>query len=164
MMISEKMNANLNEQISAELFAAYKYLAMACAFERMGLKVLAERFLDQCEEERGHAMRIVRYVQEVGAKVELEAIRKPPKDYKDAEAIVKAALEGELAITKLLNDLMALAEKENDYATRSFLHWFVDEQVEEVASMTDLLTLVKLSRGNMLQVEARVRHEMGKKT
>ena len=164
MMISEKMNAKLNDQISAELFAAHKYLAMACAFEQMGLKVLAKHFLDQCEEERSHAMRIVRYVQEVGGKVDLEAIPKPPTDYKDAEAIVKAALEGELAITKLINGLMALAEKENDYATRSFLHWFVDEQVEEISSMTDLLTLVKLSRGNMLQVEARVRHEMGKET
>ncbi len=64
----------------------------------------------------------------------------------------------------MINDLVALAESEDDYATRSFLNWFVDEQVEEVSSMTDLLTLVKLARGNMLQVEARVRHEMGKKT
>ena len=60
----------------------------------------------------------------------------------------------------MINDLVTLADSEKDYATRSFLNWFVDEQVEEVSSMTDLLNLVELADGNMLQVEARVRHQM----
>ena len=160
MMISEAMNARLNRQIAAEFSAAHSYLAMACALDRMGLKILAKWFLAQSEEEREHAMKILRYVQEVGGTVTLEDIAKPAPKFKNVEAVVQAALQSEQNVTQMINELVALAESEKDYATRSFLNWFVDEQVEEVASMTDLLALVQLAGDNMLQVEARVRHEM----
>ena len=160
MMISTAMNAKLNDQIGAEFAAAHAYLAMSCAFDRMALKVLAKRFLKQHDEERSHAMKILHYLQEVGGTVSLEAIAKPKKDYKNTEAIVSAALQNEKDITAKINDLMTLAESEKDYATRGFLQWFVDEQVEEVSSMTDLLNVVKLAGENVLQVEALVRHQM----
>ena len=160
MMISKKITAKLNKQITTEFSAAHSYLAMACAFERMGLKILAKRFLAQHEEEREHALKIVNYVQKVGGAVTLEAVPKPTTDYKDAKAVVRAALASEKKVTQLIHELVALAESENDYATRSFLNWFVDEQVEEVASMTDLLNLMQLAGDNMLQVENRIRHEM----
>lgn len=160
MMISEAMNAKLNEQIAAEFSAAHDYLGMACALDQMGLKILAKRFLAQHDEEREHAMKILHYVQEVGGTVVLQDTGKPGNDYENVEAIVRAALESEHKVTRMINDLVALADTEKDYATRSFLNWFVDEQVEEVSSMTDLLALVQLAGENMLQVEARVRHEM----
>ncbi len=160
MMISSAMNAKLNEQIQGEFSAAHGYLAMACAFDAMGLKILNKRFLAQHEEEREHAMKILHYLQEVGGAVALKAIDKPRTEYTTAESIVEAALESELSVTRMINDVMALAESEKDYATRSFLQWFVDEQVEEVSQMTDLLNLVKMAGDNLLQVEARVRHEM----
>lgn len=160
MMISEKMNTKLNEQISAEFGAAHAYLAMACVLDRMGLKILTKRFEQQSEEEREHAMKFVHYMQEVGGTVLLDGVGKPQGEFKNVEAIVQAALESEQKVTKMIDDLVALAESENDYATRSFLNWFVDEQVEEVSSMTDLLQLVRLAGNNLLQVEARVRHEM----
>lgn len=160
MLISEAMNAKLNEQITAEFSAAQSYLAMSCSFEGMSLTVMAKLFRVQYEEEREHGLKILKYVQEVGGTVGLDAIAKPKSDYTDAKSIVRAALESEERITGRINDLVALADSEKDYATRSFLNWFVDEQVEEVSSMTDLLNLVELADGNMLQVEARVRHQM----
>lgn len=160
MMISAAMNAKLNEQITAEFSAAHCYLAMSTVFDAMGLKILGKKFRGQDDEERRHAMKIVAFIQEVGGTVTLDAIPRPRCDFKSAEAIVQAALESELSVTRMINDVVALAESEKDYATRSFLNWFVDEQVEEVASMTDLLDLVKLAGDNMLQVESRVRHEM----
>ena len=160
MLISKSMNARLNKQITAELSAAQTYLAMACKLDAIGLKVLGKRFFGQYQEEREHAIRILKYVQEVGGGVALEALPKPKADYSDARSIIAAALENELDISAMINDLVALADSEKDYATRSFLNWFVDEQVEEVSSMTDLLSLVDLAAGNMLQVENRVRHEM----
>lgn len=159
-MISQKMNEKLNEQITAEFAAAHHYLAMACSFDAMGFKIMAARFMAQYQEEKEHAMKIVRYVQEVGGKVVLDGIAKPRTEFDSVEDIVVTALESEKSITAKINDLVALADSEKDYASRSFLGWFVDEQVEEVSSMTDLLNLVKLAGGNMLQVEARVRHEM----
>ena len=160
MMISTAMNAKLNEQIAAEFAAAHAYLAMACAFDRMGLKALAKRFLQQHEEERGHGLKILHYIHEVGGTVSLEAVAKPKKEYKNAEAIVSAALQSEKDITAKINDLVTFADSEKDYATRSFLQWFIDEQVEEVSTMAELLNLVKLAGNNVLQVEAVVRHQM----
>ena len=160
MQISDKISAKLNEQITAELSAAQTYLAMSCRLDAMGLKVLGKFFLRQCEEERGHAMRILKYVQEVGGDVTLEALPKPKADFPDAKSMITVALKNEEAISSMINGLVALADAEKDYATRSFLNWFVDEQVEEVAQMSDLLNLVELAAGNMLQVESRIRHEM----
>ncbi|MFQ5592495.1 MAG: ferritin [Phycisphaerae bacterium] len=160
MMISAAMNAKLNEQLAAEFSAAHEYLSMACALEAMDLKVLSKRFQIQSEEEREHGMKIVRYVHDVGGTVTLDAIAKPSCEFSSPEAVVRKALESERRIAKMINDLLTFAESEKDHATRSFLQWFVDEQVEEVASMRDLLSLVQMACQNMLQVEARVRHDM----
>lgn len=163
MMISKTMNSKLNEQIMAEFSASHQYLAMACSFEGMGFKFLSKRFMEQSEEEREHALKIQNYVVQVGGTVALTAIPKPENEYKNVEEIVRAALENEREVTRMINDLVALAESEDDYATRSFLNWFVDEQVEEVSNMTDLLQLVRLAGKNVLQVEMRVRHDMSSK-
>lgn len=160
MMISEKMNDMLNRQIAIEFAAAHKYLAMSCAFDEMGLRVLRKRFFEQYLEECEHALKVLNYVLDTGGNVALTGVDKPKGDYESVEQIVETALNGEKDVTRSINELMALADQENDYATRSFLNWFVDEQVEEVASMSDLLDLVRLAKGNLLQIEARVRHEM----
>lgn len=157
MLISQQMNQALNQQIGHELGAAYKYLAMAYWFESAGLKVFAGRFFEQADEERGHARKIGKYLLDVGAKVQLGALGPPRADYPTVRAALEAALESEMTVTRQINELTALAETERDYATRSFLQWFVDEQVEEVATMTELLQLVSLAgEANVFQVEARL--------
>ncbi len=157
MSISEKMNQALNHQVTNELGASHAYLAMSQCFERMGLKIFAKRFFNQAEEERGHALKIIKYVQDVEGAVKLGAIPEPRGDYPSAEAIVEAALESERGVTGQVNELVALAETEHDYSTRSFLQWFLDEQVEEVASMHEMLQLVRMAgEGNLLLVEPRI--------
>ena len=160
MLAKDKLIGALNAQVGHEFGASLQYVAIAAYFDAQGLSGLARFFYRQSEEEREHAMKILHYLQEVGGAVTLAAIDKPQTKYTTAESIVTAALESELHVTKMINQVMALADSEKDYATQSFLQWFVDEQVEEVAQMTDLLNLVKMAGGNLLQVEARVRHEM----
>jgi len=123
MMISAKMNQALNQQITNELHASYSYLAMSFAFDDMGLKVFGRRYKAQADEERGHAMKIAEYIQTVGGKVCLDTVAKPKADHSSAQAMVEAALASEETVTKQVNDLVALAEAEKDYATRSFLQW-----------------------------------------
>ena len=154
------MNQRLNDQLNRELTASYAYLAMACTLNQMGLKVMAEFFTRQSSEEREHAEKFLKYIQEVDGAVTLAAVAAPSENHTTALAIAKASLESELAITGNINDLVTLAESEKDYATRQFLAWFVEEQVEEISSMGDLLRLIQMAKGNMLQVEARIRHEM----
>jgi ferritin len=161
MLISKKMNTELNKQVANEMNASHKYLAMSCSFMGMGLKIFATRFRKQSDEERGHALKIVDYIHDVNGTVSYDAVAKPKGDYTTVRAIVKAALDSEMTVTAQINDLVALADKEKDYATRSFLNWFVDEQVEEVSSMTELLQWVTMtSESNLFQLENRLAQAM----
>lgn len=157
MLISAKMSKALNGQIANELGASHKYLAMAYRFEAMGLKIFARHFQKQSQEEREHALKIAKYILDVGGEVDLEGTDKPKGDYSSAKAIVKAALDSEMTVTRQINDLVAMAKKENDYATDNFLQWYVEEQVEEVSSMTELLQLVTMAgEANLLALENRL--------
>jgi len=161
MMISKKMNKQLNEQITNEFHAAHLYLDMACALMDEGLKILSAWFRHHAAEEREHGTKILDYVHEVGGKVKLQAIAAPGARPKTIQGMVEAALDHEWKVTKQIHALVALADQEKDYATRSFLQWFVDEQVEEVAVVTELLDVIRLSGGkNWLQVEARMAKAM----
>ncbi len=158
MMISTKMAKALNDQIAAEYGSFYIYAAMAYKLETMNLPVFARWFHLQAAEEREHAEKIAKYILEQGGDVKLQAIDAPKATWKSCLEICEGALEHEKYITKRIHDLMALAHKENDYATASFLNWFVDEQVEEVASTNELVEMVKLAKtpGHLLQLEGRV--------
>jgi ferritin len=158
MAISQTVNGKLNEQITNEFMAAQIYLSMACMFETMSLKQLAGRFFKQTEEERGHALKILKYVLEAEGKVTLQALPQPPATWASVLAAIEAALEHERKVTKQINDLVTLADEEKDYATHSFLKWFVDEQVEEVASMAYLRDVAKLAGSNLLTIEMVVPH------
>ena len=166
MMISQKMADQLNEQVKNEFFAQWAYLDMAFAFENMGLKIFAKWFFRQADEEKEHAMKIAQYLLDQGAEVLLKSLDKPKNKYSSAEEIVSAAVDHELGVTKNINDLVDLARAENDHATDNFLQWFVQEQVEEVASTTELLDMVKMASGpgQLFMLEGRLYHEIANKS
>ena len=160
-MLSENMQAKLNEQIKWEFYSCYLYLSMAAQFEEWGYKVLAQWMKNHAEEERFHAMKMFDYVIEAGGRVKLEAIDQPPVEWESPEALTKYALDHEREVTKRIHDLVAAAEDERDYATRSFLQWYVDEQVEEEAVFGELATLVaRAGEERLLMVEQRLLGEM----
>ncbi|MFQ5489449.1 MAG: ferritin, partial [Phycisphaerae bacterium] len=99
MLISRAMNAKLNGQVTNEFGASQKYLAMACGFEAMGLKILAERFRQQADEERAHALKILEYIQEVGGTVKVDGVPKPTGNFSDPMKILKGGLDSELKVT-----------------------------------------------------------------
>lgn len=160
MMISKAMAARLNEQVCHEFYAFYSYLEMAYSFEAMNLPVFAKWFFVQAEEEKGHAMKIAQYMIDQGARVKLQALKAPRTGYKTALEIVKAARDHELGVTKQVNEISDLAFKEKDHATRQFIDWKVEEQVEEVSSANQLVELVKMasSPGQLLMLEGRLVH------
>jgi ferritin len=158
MMISKKMAAALNEQVKNEFFAYWTYLQMSYTFNAMGLKVFSTWYNQQALEEQAHAMKIAHYLLDQGAKVQLLSLDQPKADYKSAEEVVQAALDHEIKVTKQINDLASLAREEHDHATENFLQFYVQEQVEEVATATELLDLVKMSdsTGQLLMLENRI--------
>lgn len=146
-MLKEKMLLALNEQINAEQYSALLYLSMSSYLHDNGLPGFANWMYVQYQEELSHANKLFNYVVERGEKVELKAIKQMPVDFDGIVDVVEKTLEHEQYVTSLINDLMDIAVAESDYATQSFLKWFVDEQVEEEANVTEILDTLKLING-----------------
>lgn len=156
MMISKTMQDALNAQVKVEFQASHFYMAMAADLESRALGVLADLMWKQGDEERGHALKIVKYILTVGAKPEFAGIDAPKIKNGSVESLLQTALQNEKAVTKCVNDIVALAEKENDFATRGFAQWFVDEQMEELEKFETLVQWAKLAGDNLLLLEQRV--------
>ena len=150
------MNEKLNAQITREFYSSYLYRQMASCLDQMGLTVLEAFFLDQADEERAHAVKLIDYVQKAGGRLELGPIPAPPSSFESVLAIAEATLVHEREVTQHIHALVAQAEEDKDYSTRSYLQWYIDEQVEEEASFADLVQLAKLAGDNLLALEDRV--------
>lgn len=158
MVISRKMANAINEQIKHEFFSYWLYLSMAFSLEAQDLKVFAKWFYAQADEEKDHAMKMAKYLFDQGTEVKLLALEQPKTDFSSVIEICEESVIHEEFITKKINELVALARSENDFATDNFLQWFVMEQVEEVAKANELVSLVKMANnpGQMLMVEQRI--------
>ncbi len=143
-MLSDKLQSELNEQIKYEFFSANYYLAMAAYCATEGFDGFANFFIVQAEEERFHALKFFNFINEMGGRAIMKAMEEPRNEYSSLEEIFTLALNHEKFVTGRIYTLMDLAMEEKEHATISFLKWFVDEQVEEEASMSDLLNKVKL--------------------
>lgn len=162
-MISKKMAEALNEQLNKELFSAYLYLSMSAYSEHIGLKGFANWFYVQYQEEMTHAMKFYKYILDQGEQVRLKAIEQPEQDFDSPLDMFEKTLEHEKFITKSIYELVDLAIQEKDYATHTFLQWFVTEQVEEEASVNEILDQLKMvqNSGNGLFM---VDKELGSRT
>jgi ferritin len=146
-MLAKKIEDAINTQINKELFSEYLYLSMATYFAAEGLSGLENFFIVQAQEERFHAMKFYNFVNERGGRVLLKSLDDPKTDFASIEEVFKLTLEHEQFITNSINELMDLAIEEKDHATKSMLNWFIDEQVEEEASMQAILDKLKLIGG-----------------
>ncbi len=139
-----KMFDAFNEQIKNEFYSAYMYLSMSAYFSDTGLPGFASWMRVQAKEEVTHATKMYNFVLARGARITLKAIDAPPSTWKSPLAVMEAALQHEQFVTKSINDMTDLAIKEKDHASRNFLVWFVDEQVEEEQSFGDIVNALKL--------------------
>lgn len=148
-MLSEKLLAELNDQIKYELLSANYYLAMAAWCADEDLEGFSHFFLIQAEEERFHAMKFFNFIKELGGRVIIQGYPDPNNSFESLTDVFQAGLEHEQFVTKRIHGLLDLAKQENHHPTISFLQWFVDEQVEEEASFTGLLNKLRKLEGNM---------------
>jgi ferritin len=163
MLISAELAKAMNEQIGHEFGASLQYLSIAGHFQQQKLQLLAKLFLEQAEEEKEHALKLVKYVLETQAPLEIPAIPAPTPTFASAEQAVEAALSWEQEVTRQITRLMDLAVSQNDYLAQGFLQWFVDEQLEEITKMDQLLSVIRRAgEKNLLMVEAYLVHLEGK--
>jgi ferritin len=152
-MPSERFVEALNDQIGRELNAAHQYTAVAAYYDRETFPRLAKFFFDQAEEERGHAMKMVGYLRDTNADLRLGEIAAPRTSFADHIEPIRLALEHEQKVTVSISNLFEIARETNDYASESFMQWFVDEQVEEEATMDALLQVAERVREYPMMVE-----------
>lgn len=139
MKLSTSMKKALNDQVTLEASASSSYLAMASWCEVTGYKGAANYFYVQSDEERTHMLKIVRYLNALGAIATIPATRAAISSYKSLEVLIETALKNEQAVTKAIHNMVEIAQKEKDHSTYVFLEWFVNEQVQEETKFETIL-------------------------
>jgi ferritin len=143
----------LNEQIGHEFSAAQQYIAIAVWYDQQTLPRLAAHFYKQALEERNHGMMIVQYLMDTDRQVIVAGAEAPRNEFASISEPVAVALEQEKRVTSQINAITAAARADQDFQGEQFMQWFLKEQVEEVASMSDLLRVCERAHGNELQIE-----------
>jgi len=143
-MLDAKVSELINEQVAKELYSAYLYLDFSIFYEAQGLDGFANWYMIQAQEERDHAMLMMKYLQNNGEKVDLMAIDKPDKELSTLMDPLKAGFEHEQYVTSLINDIYAAAYDVKDFRTMQFLDWFVKEQLEEEKNADDMVKKMEL--------------------
>jgi len=141
--VDKQLEKAMNEKMTGEFYSAYLYLSMASYFEAESLEGFSHWMKTQAQEETLHAMKFFNFLNERGTKVVLGAINKPPANFLSIEDVFKKTLKHEQGVTAGINSLYKTASKLNDNSVCIFLQWFINEQVEEEKSPTDILGKLK---------------------
>jgi ferritin len=143
-MLGKVIQDAMNEQMKSEFYAAYQYLSMAAYCESENLPGFAHWMRTQAREETQHAMKFYDFILDRNGRVVLQAVEEPVVEFGSPLEVFERALEHEQRVTAMINDLYGLAVRENDYASQTFLQWFVTEQVEEEKNAGDVVETLKM--------------------
>ncbi len=152
-MPAQQFVDELNAQIGREFGASHQYVAVAVFYDDATLPRLAAFFYDQADEERTHAMMMVRYLLDAGVRPTIPGVAAPRIDFADWIDPISVALQQERKVTDQISGLAATARRENDYLSEQFMQWFLKEQVEEVSTMSDLLAVAERCRDRPMDFE-----------
>lgn len=155
-MISEKMQEALNEQVNKEFYSAYMYLAMSAYCDTLGLPGFSNWMRMQFEEESLHVTKMFDYILAQGGQIHLKTIEEPAKEYGTPLEVFETTLEHERYVTRLIHQLMDLAVEERDYATQTFLQWYITEQVEEESNVNDVIAPLRMvgeDKGGLMMID-----------
>ena len=158
-MTAPRFAAQLNEQIGNEFAAHLQYVACAIHYDALTMPQMAAFFYAQALEEREHAMMMVKFLLDTDCEVRLPGAEAPQSSFADVVAPVELALAQEKRVSEQVFGLTKTAREENDFAAEQFMQWFIKEQVEEVATMNDLLTVVTRARDDIEAIEEYVKRE-----
>ena len=156
-----RFSTALNEQVAYEFGASQQYIAIAVAYDAQTLPQLAAHFYRQALEERNHAMMMVQYLLDADAEIVIPAVAAPQSSFADVVEPVRLALDQEKRVTGQIQQLAITAREDGDLVAEQFMHWFLQEQREEVSSMSALLTVVERSSDNIMLVEDYLARESG---
>ncbi len=147
-MLTQKVQTALNEQMNMEFFSANLYLSMSAWMDGNSLKGMAHWMRLQAEEEQEHGMKFFEFIQARGGNAEISAIEAPKTSWDSPLQVFEESWQHECKISELINNIADLTIHEKDFATQSFLQWFITEQVEEEATVLEIVERLKLVGDN----------------
>lgn len=143
-MLTSKIEQQLNDHLNLEFASAHLYLSMSAYFESQNLSGFAQWMFAQYQEEIAHTMKFFKYINDREGRVVLSEVPRPAHQWEGPLHVFRATLEHERQISQAINNLVGSALSENDFATHSFLQWFVNEQVEEEATAGGIVGKLEL--------------------
>jgi len=149
-MLNTKIEAILNEQINKEAYSAHLYLSMASWSEKNGFAGIANWMYAQAEEEWAHMLKFINYINDRGGHAVISAIEKPPVEHGDMNEMFQAVLAHEMLVSESINEIVGATIEEKDYTTNNWIQWFVNEQIEEEASVNEILDKLKMLKGESM--------------
>ena len=158
-MPAERFTRRLNEQIGHELAAHNQYLSCAAHYDALTMPQMAAFFYAQAAEERAHSLMMVQYLLDTDVPVVIPGVEAPVAAFDGVVAPMELALAQERRVAQQIGELLGIAREEGDFASEQFMQWFIKEQVEEVATMSDLLAVVARNVGNVESIEEYVARE-----
>ena len=149
-MLPKKVEEILNVQVEKEDYSSQLYLAMASWAENKGMEGVSGWLYAQSEEERLHMLKLVKYINERDGVAIIQGMETPPSDFKDVFSMFDQVLEHEKYISASINEIVAVCIAENDFTTQNWIQWFVNEQIEEEASVRAIIDKLNLVGKNNL--------------
>lgn len=143
-MLKDNIQSSLNTHINKELYSSYLYFSMAAYCSSISLPGFEHWMKVQAQEELTHAIKFYDFINQRDGRISLSEIEQPPFEWKSPLDVFNEVYQHEIKVTHAINDLVALARKENDFASENFLQWFVAEQVEEEATVSNILEQLKM--------------------
>jgi len=143
-MLTSKIEAALNSQVTVEAESSQVYLAMASWAENLGFEGVSQFMYAHSDEERAHMLRLIRFINERGGHAKVSQLSAPPTEFGSFKDMFQTLFDHEVMVSKTINDLVDISLQEKDYATHNFLQWYVSEQIEEEALARNILDKINL--------------------
>lgn len=144
MRINERFDAALAAQITLELESSIAYLQLAIALEDLDLPGMASWMRLQSDEERVHAAKFIAHATDRGSRPQIGTIPSPTYTGTTVTEAFEASLAHEQRVSESIRDLYRLAQETGDIDAIPLLHWFIEEQIEEEATVREILGRLRL--------------------
>ena len=146
-MLSPAMQDALNRQMAAEFASSYLYLAMSAYCAARNFDGFAHWLRLQSQEETDHALKFFDMVIDRGGQVTLQPLEAPRTEYESLLDVMQQTLAHEQQVTAMIEELYAVAVREEDYTAQAQLQWFLTEQVEEEKTAERIVEQLRLIGG-----------------
>ncbi|KHO30490.1 ferritin [Corynebacterium minutissimum] len=142
--MDEKLQTLLNAQVNNEHGAALIYTQLAYEMDNLSFPGMRDWFFKQAEEEREHAQKFAEHLLDRGYRVELEDIQVGSVKAATPLDAFEASLAHEQKVSEQIREIARTADAAGDLDSRALINWFLDEQVEEEASVSEVIDQLKL--------------------